>query len=112
MKTKFCILPLALTACWTSTVRAQAKLSNTPNVIFIYADDIGYGDLSCNGAKTIHTPNVERLAKMGIRFTNVHSAAATSTPSRYAMLTGEYAWRKSGTGIADGDAASIIRPER
>ena len=50
--------------------------------------------MSCNGAKTIHTPNVERLAKMGVRFTNAHSAAATSTPSRYAMLTGEYAWRK------------------
>ena len=47
-----------------------------------------------------------------MRFTNAHSAAATSTPSRYAMLTGEYAWRKAGTGIADGDAGSIIRPDR
>lgn len=83
-----------------------------PNVIFIYADDIGYGDLSCNGIHTIHTPNVERLAQSGIRFTNAHAAAATSTPSRYAMLTGEYAWRRTGTGIADGDAGMIIRPER
>lgn len=83
-----------------------------PNVIFIYADDIGYGDLSCNGCRTIATPNVERLAQSGIRFTNAHAAAATSTPSRYAMLTGEYAWRRSGTGIADGDAGMIIRPER
>ena len=106
------ILPLALTSCLVSQTSAQERQINRPNVVFIYADDIGYGDLSCNGAKTIHTPNVERLAKMGVRFTNAHSAAATSTPSRYAMLTGEYAWRKEGTGIADGDAASIIRPER
>ena len=106
------ILPLALTSCLVSQTSAQERQANRPNVVFIYADDIGYGDLSCNGAKTIHTPNVERLAKMGVRFTNAHSAAATSTPSRYAMLTGEYAWRKEGTGIADGDAASIIRPER
>lgn len=83
-----------------------------PNVIFIYADDIGYGDLSCNGAKTISTPHVEQLAAEGVRFTNAHSAAATSTPARYAMLTGEYAWRRQGTGIADGDAGMIIRPDR
>ena len=106
------ILPLALTSCLASQATAQEKQTQRPNVVFIYADDIGYGDLSCNGAKTIHTPNVERLAKMGVRFTNAHSAAATSTPSRYAMLTGEYAWRKAGTGIAAGDAAAIIRPER
>lgn len=83
-----------------------------PNVIFLYADDIGYGDLSCNGAKTIKTPNVDMLASQGVRFTNMHSAAATCTPSRYALLTGEYAWRHEGTGIATGDAGSIIRPER
>ena len=79
------ILPLALTSCLASQATAQEKQTQRPNVVFIYADDIGYGDLSCNGAKTIHTPNVERLAKMGVRFTNAHSAAATSTPSRYAM---------------------------
>ncbi len=83
-----------------------------PNVVFIYADDIGFGDLSCNGAKTIKTPNVEALARQGVRFTNMHSSAATCTPSRYALLTGEYAWRKEGTGIAAGNAGSIIRPER
>ena len=95
MKKELYMLPLALTSCFATKVCAQAKLPGTPNVVFIYADDIGYGDLSCNGAKTIHTPNVERLAKMGVRFTNAHSAAATSTPARYAMLTGEYAWRKA-----------------
>jgi arylsulfatase A-like enzyme len=88
------------------------KPNAKPNVVFIYADDIGYGDLSCNGAKTIKTPNVDKLAGQGVRFTNMHSAAATCTPSRYALLTGEYAWRKEGTGIAAGNAGSIIRPER
>lgn len=88
------------------------KSAHKPNVIYIYADDIGYGDLSCNGAKTISTPNVEMLARQGVRFTNMHSSAATCTPSRYALMTGEYAWRKEGTGIAAGNAGSIIRPER
>jgi len=88
------------------------KQTDSPNVVFIYADDIGYGDLSCNGAKTVKTPNIDLLAYQGIRFTNMHSAAATCTPSRYALLTGEYAWRHEGTGIATGDAGSIIRPER
>lgn len=62
-----------------------------PNVIVIYADDLGYGDLQCYGAKNVKTPHVDRLAAEGIRFTNAHSVAATSTPSRYSLLTGEYA---------------------
>lgn len=81
----------------------------TPNVIIIYADDIGYGDLSCNGSNTINTPNVDAVASSGIRFTNAHATAATSTPSRYSLLTGEYAWRKPNTGIARGDAPMIIK---
>lgn len=94
-------------------VNSQDKAEEIkPNIVFIYADDIGYGDLSCNGSTTISTPNVEALSEEGVRFTNAHSAAATSTPSRYAMLTGEYAWRRPGTGIADGDAALIISPDR
>jgi len=92
--------------------QANEAAEKKPNVVFIYADDIGYGDLSWNGARTIKTPNVDLLAKQGVRFTNMHSSAATCTPSRYALLTGEYAWRRQGTGIATGDAGSIIRPER
>lgn len=104
---------LPLTSLPFFAAQAQDEVKKTlPNVVFIYADDIGYGDLSCNGATTISTPNVEKLTADGVRFTNVHSAAATSTPSRYAMLTGEYAWRKEGTGVANGDAALIISPER
>lgn len=84
----------------------------TPNVIFIYADDLGYGDLECYGAKNVETPNINRLSNNGVRFTNGHAVAATSTPSRYSLLTGEYAWRKPGTDIAAGDAGMIIRPEQ
>lgn len=110
MKNAFYSIPVIVSQMAGSIAMAQP--STTPNVVFVYADDIGIGDFSCYGAKTIATPNVDRLANNGIRFTNAHSAAATSTPSRYAMLTGEYAWRKAGTGIADGDAGMIIRPDR
>ena len=61
-----------------------------PNVIFIYADDLGYGDLSCQGATKIQTPNIDKLASQGRRFTDAHSVSAVCTPSRYALLTGEY----------------------
>jgi arylsulfatase A-like enzyme len=86
--------------------------SAQPNIVLIYADDIGYGDVSCNGATKIKTPHVDRLAREGLRFTDGHCASATCTPSRYAMLTGEYAWRKKGTGVLPGDAPLIIEPGR
>ncbi len=89
-----------------------AEPAAKPNVVLIYADDVGYGDLSCYGATRVKTPNLDRLAAEGVRFTDAHSPAATCTPSRYAMLTGEYAWRRKGTGIARGDAALIITPGR
>jgi len=93
-------------------VRLGAASANRPNVVVIYADDLGYGDVSCYGATKISTPNIDRLAREGLRFTNAHSSAATCTPSRYSMLTGEYAWRKKGTGILPGDARLIITPGR
>ena len=68
--------------------------STKPNRILIYAADLGYGDLSCYGANKINTPNIVKLAAKGLRFTNAHCAASTCTPSRYAMMMGEYAWRK------------------
>jgi arylsulfatase A-like enzyme len=114
MNTKSKIIPILVAipmGCLAQTSLAQA-VNPKPNIVIIYADDIGYGDISCNGAKTIKTPNIDKLASRGVRFTNMHSAAATCTPSRYALLTGEYAWRRQGTGIATGDAGSIIRPER
>lgn len=93
-------------------VSAAAHAASKPNIIILYADDLGYGDVGCNGATAVHTPNIDRLAKEGLRFTDGHAAAATCTPSRYAILTGEYAWRKPGTNILPGDAALIIDPKR
>src|SRR5262249_61685008 len=60
-----------------------------PNIVLIYADDVGYGALSCSGAPRVRTPNLDRLAGAGVRFTNAHSTSATCTPSRYSLLTGD-----------------------
>jgi arylsulfatase A-like enzyme len=89
-----------------------AIAASKPNVIFILGDDVGYGDVSCYGAHRVQTPNVDRLAAQGLRFTDGHCAAATCTPTRYALMTGEYAFRKKGTNILPGDAALIIDPVR
>ena len=81
-----------------------------PNVVLIYADDLGYGDLSSYGAKLIKTPNIDKLAKHGLRFTRAYSTSATCTPSRYSLLTGRYAFRRNDTGIAPGNASALIKP--
>lgn len=73
------------------TVAAAGK----PNVILINADDLGYGDLSCYGATKVKTPNIDRLAKEGMRFTDAHSPSAVCSPSRYGLLTGQYPIRKN-----------------
>ncbi|HUT10091.1 MAG TPA: arylsulfatase [Thermoguttaceae bacterium] len=75
---------------------ADAEASSPPNVVLIFADDLGYGDLGCYGATKVQTPNIDRLAKEGRRFTDAHSASAVCTPSRYALLTGEYPLRANG----------------
>ncbi|MEO6036113.1 MAG: arylsulfatase [Verrucomicrobiota bacterium] len=94
------------------TLVLVAKAAEKPNIIYIYADDLGYGDVGCYGATKIKTPNIDKLAREGIRFTDAHSTSATCTPSRYAFMTGEYPWRKKGTGILPGDAKLIIDPTR
>ncbi len=83
-----------------------------PNVVIILTDDLGYGDTSAYGAAAVKTPNIDKLAKEGLRFTDAHSEAATCTPSRFALLTGEYAFRKPGRGVLPGNAALIIDPAR
>jgi arylsulfatase A-like enzyme len=83
-----------------------------PNVVVIYADDIGYGDLGCYGGTGAKTPHVDRLAKEGRRFTSGYCSSATCTPSRYSLITGEYAFRRKGTGVLPGDAALLIEPGR
>jgi arylsulfatase A len=68
--------------------------ADKPNVVYILADDLGYGDPGCyNPQSKIPTPNIDRLAKEGVRFTDAHSPSAVCTPTRYALLTGRYAWR-------------------
>jgi arylsulfatase A len=68
---------------------AQSIDKGSPNIIIIYADDLGYGDLSSYGGD-IPTPNIDRIGKEGIRFTDFYAAASVCTPSRYALLTGSY----------------------
>jgi arylsulfatase A-like enzyme len=103
---------LLLVAAFLATSRGAAAGEPPPNVVLIYADDLGYGDVSAYGATRFRTPHVDRLAAQGLRLTNAHAAAATCTPSRYAMMTGEYAWRRRGTGVLPGDARLIVAPER
>ncbi|MFZ0429363.1 MAG: sulfatase-like hydrolase/transferase, partial [Acidobacteriota bacterium] len=90
--------------------RLAFAAAESPNIVLIYTDDVGYGDVSCYGATRIRTPNIDRLSREGLRFTDAHSAAASCTPSRFALLTGRFPWRQAGTGILPGDAALIIRP--
>jgi arylsulfatase A-like enzyme len=93
--------------CLTTSASAAEK----PNIILILADDIGYGDLGCYGAKLVKTPNLDRVAREGCRFTDAHTTASTCTPSRRSLLTGAYSWRQSpGSAIAPGDAPLSISP--
>lgn len=79
-----------------------------PNVVYLIADDLGIGDLSCYGATKVSTPNIDRLAGQGIQFTNAYATSSTSTPSRFGLLTGMYPWRQKNTGIAPGNSELII----
>ena len=84
-----------------------------PNILIIYTDDVGWGDLSCytpSDQVVVPTPHLDRLAESGIRFTSGYATSATCTPSRYSMMTGRYAFRTKGTGILAGDAPLIIEP--
>lgn len=91
----------------SSTPYAQEK-SQKPNIIIIYADDLGYGDVGAYGATALKTPNIDKLAKGGVQFTNGYASSATCSPSRYALLTGEYPWRNKNAKILAGTAPLII----
>lgn len=78
------------------------------NIVVIVADDLGYGDLSCYGTTSLKTPGMDRLANEGLRFTQGYATAATSTPSRYSLLTGLYPWSNPNAKILPGNAALII----
>ncbi len=84
-----------------------------PNIVFIMADDMGYGDAGCYGAKKIKTPNIDLLASVGMRFTDAHSSSAVCTPSRYSVLTGRYAWRtRLNKNVQCGHGLPLIENER
>lgn len=83
-----------------------------PNIIVILADDLGYGDVSAYGVQTIHTPNIDRLGNEGVKFMNGYATSATSTPSRYALMTGMYPWKNKDAKILPGDAPLIIQEEQ
>nr|WP_231954453.1 arylsulfatase [Pirellulimonas nuda] len=94
---------------------AGGAATTPPNVVLIFADDLGYGDLGCYGATKVKTPNIDNLAREGRRFTDAHSASAVCTPSRYALLTGQYPVRANGGagvwGPAPVNSALIIDPD-
>ncbi len=101
------LLPALLAVAILPLVHAEPR---KPNLIVIMADDLGYGDISCQGAKTYQTPHIDRLAAEGLRFTSGYCTASTCTPTRYSLLTGVYAFRTKGTGIAPPSAPAIIQP--
>ena len=89
----------------------QLSANEKPNIVVIYVDDLGYGDLSCYGATEIQTPAIDKLAEQGLVFTDGHSSSATRTPSRYSLLMGNYAFRGKAE-ILPGDAPLLISPDK
>lgn len=88
--------------------QVSEKEESLPNIVVIYADDLGYGDVGAYGATHLETPNMDKLAAGGLRFTNGYAAAATCTPSRYSLLTGVYPWRNKDAKILPGTAPLLI----
>lgn len=83
--------------------RLEPDAAEKPNILLIYLDDMGYGDPKCfNADSKIPTPNIDKLAKDGIRFTNAHTPAPICGPSRYGLLTGRYPWRRGEGGFGNG----------
>ncbi len=93
--------------------RGATSTEPRPNVLFILADDLGYGDLSCQGAVKVRTPHIDRLAQEGRRFTDAHSPCSVCTPSRYNLITGRYCWRTwDGGGTVWANDPLLIEPDR
>lgn len=108
----FILLLLTLCLSCATSYGANNKPTKPKAIIIIYADDLGYGDIACNGAKGIPTPAIDKLAAEGINFSDAHSSSAVCTPSRFALITGKYPWRVKGTNILPGDAALIIPTDK
>jgi arylsulfatase A len=115
MKSPQPIWPIAFLASCVFTFAGSAHLlADQPNIIVIYSDDQGFGDAICyNPDAKFQTPNLDRLAKEGIRFTNAHSADTVCTPSRYGLLTGRYCWRTvKKTGVMGAEGECLIKDGR
>ena len=101
------VLSIILASCGTEP-KNNADALEKPNIIFIYLDDLGYGDVSAYGATELATPNMDFLANNGRKFTSGYATSATCTPSRYALLTGQYPWRNRNAKILPGTAPLLI----
>ncbi|PHN04552.1 sulfatase family protein [Flavilitoribacter nigricans] len=111
-KKVFCVLPVIgaiclFFACGQAPPESSSGSEPLPNIVLIYVDDLGYGDVGAYGASGVSTPNIDFLAQNGLRFTDAHCSAATCTPSRYALLTGRYAFRKEAA-VLPGNAPLLI----
>jgi arylsulfatase A-like enzyme len=107
--------PRTLALLLATALLAFASASSAqrpPNIVLIYADDVGYGDLSAYGATAVSTPHLDRLAERGVRFTSAYATSSTCTPSRYSLLTGEYAFRNPEAIILPGNAPLLIDPAK
>jgi len=93
-----------------SACNDESTIPDRPNVIIIYADDIGFGDVGVYGSELIPTPHMDEMARTGMKMTSSYATSSTCTPSRYSILTGEYAFRNERAQILDGDAPLLIDP--
>lgn len=103
-------LLIGLSSCSKSSKKANATSADKPNIVVIYTDDLGYGDVSCYGDGKLKTPNIDKLASEGVRFTTGYCTSATCTPSRYGLLTGQYPWKNKRAQVLPGDAPLLIEP--
>jgi arylsulfatase A-like enzyme len=114
INSRWALLIAGLWMHWLPHDGRAAAAMPPPNIVYILADDLGYGDVSCNNPQSkIQTPNVDRLAAEGMRFTDAHSPSAVCTPTRYGILTGRYCWRTRLTSrVLDGLDPPLIEADR
>ena len=105
------IIALSLAVVFAGCQRKKEKTEDPkPNILIIYADDLGFGDVSAYGSEQIETPNIDELAEGGIKFTNAYSTSAMCTPSRYSLLTGQYPFREESAVILSAEDLICIEP--
>lgn len=102
------LLNIVFSGCQSTPNKKQEVPNNLPNIVIIYLDDLGYGDVGAYGATSLKTPYIDKLASGGVKFTDGYATSATCTPSRYALLTGVYPWREKDARILPGTAPLLI----